>query len=185
VATIRKPGVVTTLIFVKRVLGEIMFATHGLNIPNWPDALDEGIFADLYIMARGEMLLADMKAMLIDGFVIGFLRGGPNVLITCAVLDPFLNGTIHTWASFIGTNIAGGGGIVGNGIGNGIQAAVTAPLAVRVARSIGVLGGRRGNARWPAMAVTPATADSGAGPPHEAEAGAALSEDARPGGKGT
>ncbi len=143
VATIRKPGTVTALIFVKRVLGEIMFSSHGLNVFNWPDALNEGIFTDLYIMWRGEMILSDMKAMLIDGFVIGFLRAVPNVIIGDAVLDPFLNGQIHTVASFVGTNLAGGGGILGNGLGNGIEAAITAPLAVRVAKSVGSLSGYR------------------------------------------
>ncbi len=141
VATIRKPGTVTSLIFVKRVLGEIMFSTHGLNIPNWPDALDEGILTDLFIMSRGAGLLSSPRAMLIDGFIIGVLRGGPNVLVGDAVLDPFLNGQIHTWASFIGTNIAGSGGFFGNAIGNGIEAAVTAPLAVSVARAVGIASG--------------------------------------------
>jgi len=144
VATIRKPGTVTALIFVKRVLGEIMFSSHGLNVFNWPDALNEGIFTDLYILWRGEMILSDMKAILIDGFVIGFLRAVPNTIIGDAVLDPFLNGQVHTVASFIGTNIAGGGGILGNGIGNGVEAAVTGPLAVRVAKSVGALSGYRG-----------------------------------------
>jgi len=141
VATIRKPGTVTALIFVKRVLGEIMFSTHGLNIPNWPDALDEGVLTDLFIMSRGAGLLSNPRAMLIDGFIIGVLRGGPNVLVGDAVLDPFLNGQIHTWASFIGTNIAGSGGFFGNAIGNGIEAAVTAPLAVSVARAVGMASG--------------------------------------------
>lgn len=135
VVTIRKPGTVTALIFVKRILGEIMFSTHGLNVPNWPDALNEGIFADLYIMWRGEALLGDARAVIVDALTIGFLRAVPNVIIGDAVLDPFLNGQIHTWASFIGTNIAGGGGILGNGIGNGVEAVLTAPLALRVARS--------------------------------------------------
>jgi hypothetical protein len=143
VATIRKPGTVTALIFVKRVLGEIMFSTHGLNFANWPDALDEGVLTDLYILARGGGLLSSTRAMLLDGFVIGFLRGGPNVIIGDAVLDPFLNGQIHTWASFIGTNIAGGGGFVGNAFGNGIEAAITAPLAVKVAEAVGAAAGGR------------------------------------------
>lgn len=168
VATIRKPGTVTALIFVKRVLGEIMFSSHGLNFANWPDALDEGIFTDLYILWRGEMILSDMKAMVIDGFVIGFLRAVPNTIIGDAVLDPFLNGQIHTVASFIGTNIAGGGGILGNGLGNGIEAAITAPLAVRVAKSVGALSGyRRGpdRRRAGAGALAAATGPGSSGGP--------------------
>ncbi len=162
VAMIRKPGTVTALIFVKRVLGEIMYATHGLNIPNWPDALDEGVFTDLFIMWRGDALLSGARAMLWDGFAIGFLRAVPNVIIGDAVLDPFLNGQIHTWASFVGTNIAGSGGILGNGngngIGNGIEAAITAGLAVQVASSVGILSGHRRTRR-----ATPAFAAGVAG----------------------
>ncbi len=162
VATIRKPGTVTALIFIKRILGEIMFATHGLNVPNWPDALDEGIFTDLFIMWRGEALFSSGRAMLWDGFVIGFLRAVPNVIVGDAVLDPFLNGQIHTWASFIGTNLAGSGGIVGNGLGNGIEAAIVAALAVQVARSVGVLAGHTAPKHHPpAGRAVPALATEG------------------------
>ncbi len=141
VITIRKPGTVTALIFIKRVLGEIMFSTHGLNVLNWPDALDEGVFTDLYILWRGEYLLSSARAIIVDGFIIGALRAIPNTIIGDAVLDPFLNGQVHTWASFIGTNIAGGGGILGNGIGNGLEVVLTAPLAIRVGRSLGIVSG--------------------------------------------
>jgi hypothetical protein len=180
VATIRKPGTVTALIFIKRVLGEIMFATHGLNIPNWPDALDEGVFTDLFIMWRGDALLSSARAILVDGFVIGFLRAVPNVIIGDAVLDPFLNGQIHTWASFVGTNIAGSGGILGNGIGNGIEAAITAGLAVQVARSVGVLSGQRGPRRSAAPAAGATVSE-----PATTPGGPALAADAGPpGGNG-
>ncbi len=155
----------------ERVLGEIMFSTHGLNIPNWPDALDEGVLTDLFIMSRGAGLLSSPRSMLIDGFIIGVLRGGPNVLVGDAVLDPFLNGQIHTWASFIGTNIAGSGGFFGNAIGNGIEAALTAPLAVTVARSVGMAYGTTlgsGGIRGPAV---PAVAGLGTVPGSQEESG--------------
>jgi hypothetical protein len=181
VAMIRKPGTVTALIFVKRVLGEIMYSTHGLNVPNWPDALDEGVITDLFIMWRGEALLSSTRAMLWDGFVIGFLRAVPNVIIGDAVLDPFLNGQIHTWASFIGTNIAGGGGILGNGFGNGIEAAIVAPLAVQVARSVGILYGHRaqGGGGVPAAASLSGSTGGGSaqvsGPPGAGNGGPPVS----------
>lgn len=165
VATIRKPGTVTALIFVKRLIGEVMYTKHGVRPEIWPDALNEGVFTDLFIMWRGEALLSSGKAWLGDGFVIGFLRAVPNVLIGDVVLDPFLHGQIHTWASFIGTNIAGGGGILGNGIGNGIEAAVTAGLAVQVARSLGILAYRKkGTQQEPAAAVLAAPALAVDGP---------------------
>lgn len=180
VATIRKPGVVTSLIFIETVLGQILFASHGVNVPDWVDALDQGVFADLYLLARGDRALSDMKAMLIDGFVIGFLRGGPNYVITAFCLDPFLNATIHTWGTIIGTNLATGGGFVGNALGNGIEAAVVAPLAVHVARSIGVLSYRQGGARRAATGAVPAMsgagAAAGADPPDGSSAGASMDQ---------
>jgi hypothetical protein len=165
VATIRKPGTVTALIFIKRLVGEIMYATHGVNVPIWPDALDEGVFADLFIMWRGEALLSTRTAWLIDGFVIGFMRGAPNLVFDHMVLDPFLNGSVHTWASIIGTNLAGGGGVLGNGIGDGVEAAITAGLAVQVAKSLGIIYGRgrvTGRDPQPVLATT-ALAAEGAG----------------------
>lgn len=191
VATIRKPGTVTALIFVKRLLGEIMYTKHGVRPEIWPDALNEGVFTDLFIMWRGEKLLSSGKAMLWDGFAIGFLRAVPNVIIGDAVLDPFIHGQIHTWASFIGTNLAGGGGMLGNGLGNGAEAAITAPLAVAVAVSLGIIYGHRraaGREPQPVLATAALAAEPGGGsPPGSAVAAspAAPAPDMGGGGPGT
>lgn len=158
-AMIRKPGAVTAILFVEMILADLIFSPQGFNVLNdWPDALNQGVFGDLWIMWRGEAFLGSFWGMAVDGFVIGFLRGGPNVLIGNCILDPFLFGIKHTWADTIGTNIAGDGGFVGNAIGNGVEAAITAALAVRTSDSVGVLSGYRSKiglrrtARQPAMA---------------------------------
>lgn len=143
-AMIRKPGAVTSILFIEMILADLIFSPSGFNIANdWPDALNQGVFGDLWIMWRGEAFLGTSWGMVIDGFVIGFLRGGPNVPIGNDILDPFLNGIKHTWADTIGLNIAGDGGFLGNAFGNGIEAAITAGLAVKTAASVGVLSGYR------------------------------------------
>lgn len=137
--TIRKPGAVTALIFTKRLIGEIMFSTKGINFTFWPDALDEGVFTDLFILWRGEKFMRDARSLFIDGFIIGVLRAVPNVIIGEVILNPFLYGEIRTWAFMIWGNFGSHGGLIGNGIGNGVEAAVSTPLALRVSRSIGIL----------------------------------------------
>lgn len=137
--TIRKPGAVTALIFIKRVIGEIMFSTKGINIAFWPDALNEGVFIDLFIMWRGDKFVRDAKFLFVDGFIIGLLRSIPNAIIGEVVLNPFLYGELRTWAFMIWGNFDIHGGILGNGIGNALEAAVSTPLALRVSRSVGML----------------------------------------------
>ena len=35
--------------------------------------------------------------MVVDGFMIGVLRGGPNAFLTDWTFDPYLNATYYTW----------------------------------------------------------------------------------------
>jgi hypothetical protein len=75
--------------------------------------------------------------MVVDGFVIGVLRGAPNAFLTDWTFDPYLNATYHTWLQMWNDTWS-------NGLFNGIEAAVSAPLAYRVAVSVvPSLGARR------------------------------------------
>ena len=83
--------------------------------------------------ARG----ASPLSMVIDGFMIGVLRGAPNAFLTDWTFDPYLNATYYTWLQMRNDTWS-------NGLFNGIEAAVSAPLAYRVAVSvIPSLGARR------------------------------------------
>jgi hypothetical protein len=67
--------------------------------------------------------------MVIDGFMIGVLRGGPNAFLTDWSFDPYLNATFYTWLEMWQDTWS-------NGLFNGIEAGVTAVLAHRVAVSV-------------------------------------------------
>ena len=75
--------------------------------------------------------------MVIDGFMIGLLRGAPNAFLTDWTFDPYLNATYYTWLQMWNDTWS-------NGLFNAIEAAVSAPLAYRVAVSVvPSLGARR------------------------------------------
>ncbi|MGH3257081.1 MAG: hypothetical protein ACRDOU_17075 [Streptosporangiaceae bacterium] len=67
--------------------------------------------------------------MIVDSFMIGVLRGGPNAFLTDWTFDPYLNATYYTWLAIWQDTWS-------NGVFNGIEAAVSALLAQRVAVSV-------------------------------------------------
>jgi ABC-type cobalt transport system, permease component len=139
VALVRKPGCVTAMVFVNFLLAQLLFGS-GHGALDWTDGLTQGIFCDVYIVARRGGVYrrgASTLAMVLDGFMIGLLRGGPNAFLTDWTFDPYLNATYYTWLQMWNDTWS-------NGLFNGIEAAVSAPLAYRVAVSVvPSLGARR------------------------------------------
>jgi hypothetical protein len=139
VALVRKPGCVTAMVFINFLLSQLLFGS-GHGALDWTDGLTQAIFCDLYIVARRGKVYApgaSVLSMVIDGLVIGILRGAPNAFLTDWTFDPYLNSTYYTWYAMWRDTWS-------NAIGNGIEAAITAPLALRVARSvIPSIGARR------------------------------------------
>ena len=130
VALVRKPGCVTAMVFVNFLLMQLLFGS-GHGALDWTDGLTQGIFCDLYIVARGGRVYgpkANVLSMFLDGLAIGALRGGPNAFLTDWTFDPYLNSIYYTlyqmWVD-----------LWSNSVGNGVEAAISASLAVRVARS--------------------------------------------------
>jgi hypothetical protein len=131
VALVRKPGVVTSMVFINYLLSQLLFGS-GHGALDWTDGLTQAIFCDLYIVARRGKLYApgaSVLSMVVDGLMIGLLRGGPNAFLTDFSFDPYLNSTYYTWFAMWRDTWS-------NALGNGIEAAITAPLALRVARSV-------------------------------------------------
>ena len=90
--------------------------------------------------------------MVMDGFMIGLLRGAPNAFLTDWTFDPYLNATYYTWLQMWNDTWT-------NGLFNGIEAAVSAPLAYRVAVSVVPSLGAGGARRRPLIrSPNPATA---------------------------
>ena len=131
VALVRKPGCVTAMVFVNFLLAQLLFGS-GHGALDWTDGLTQGIFCDLYIVARrGGVFAAGASklSMVVDGFMIGLLRGGPNAFLTDWTFDPYLNATYYTWLQMWNDTWS-------NGLFNGIEGGVSAVLAHRVAVSV-------------------------------------------------
>jgi hypothetical protein len=131
VALVRKPGCVTAMVFVNYLLMQLLFGS-GHGALDWTDGLTQGIFCDMYIVARrGGVYAPGSKpwVMFIDGFMIGGLRGGPNAFLTDWTFDPYLNSIYYTWYQMWTDTWS-------NLLGNAIEAGITAGLALRVARSV-------------------------------------------------
>jgi len=131
VALVRKPGCVTAMVFINFLLAALLFGS-GHGVLDWTDGLSQGIFCDLYIVARRGGVYgpnATKLSMVLDGLIIGMLRGGPNALLTDFSFDPYLNATFYTWLQMWNDTWS-------NGLFNGIEAAASAVLAQRVAEAV-------------------------------------------------
>jgi ABC-type cobalt transport system, permease component len=149
VALVRKPGCVTAMVFINFLLAALLFGS-GHGVLDWTDGLTQGIFCDLYIVARRGRVFgpqASRLSMVLDGLAIGILRGGPNAFLTDWNFDPYLNAQFYTWLQMWNDTWS-------NGLFNGIEAAISAVLARRVAvavvPSLGI-----GKARAAAASVDP------------------------------
>ncbi len=131
VALVRKPGCVTAMVFINFLLAQLLFGS-GHGALDWTDGLTQGIFCDVYIAARRGRVFgsgASRLSMVIDGLIIGMLRGGPNSFLTDWSFDPYLNATFYTWGQIWVDTWS-------NALGNGVEAALSAVLAHRVAVSV-------------------------------------------------
>ena len=131
VALVRKPGCVTAMVFINYLLAQLLFGS-GHGALDWTDGLTQGIFCDLYIVARRGKVYgqgASVTSMVVDGLMIGVLRGGPNAFLTDWTFDPYLNSIYYTWYQMWTDTWS-------NAVGNGVEAAISAVLALRVARAV-------------------------------------------------
>ena len=131
VALVRKPGCVTAMVFINYLLAQLLFGS-GHGALDWTDGLTQGIFCDLYIVARRGKVYgqgASVTSMVVDGLMIGVLRGGPNAFLTDWTFDPSLNSIYYTWYQMWTDTWS-------NAVGNGVEAAISAVLALRVARAV-------------------------------------------------
>jgi hypothetical protein len=131
IALVRKPGCVTAMVFINYLLAQLLFGS-GHGALDWTDGLTQGIFCDMYLVARRGRVYApgsSVRAMVIDGLMIGILRAAPNAFLTDWTFDPYLNSIYYTWYQMWTDTWS-------NAIGNGVEAAMSAVLALRVARAV-------------------------------------------------
>jgi hypothetical protein len=130
IAMVRKPGAATAMVFLNYILMQIIYSGSGINVLMWPYGIFQGLFVDIYILLRGKDIFAGGYGRAFwDGLVIGALRAVPAVTVQSAFLAPFLQGQIYTvgYVAFYS---------LFNLIGNGLEAGITAPLGLRIARSV-------------------------------------------------
>jgi ABC-type thiamin/hydroxymethylpyrimidine transport system permease subunit len=130
IAMIRKPGAATAMVFLNFLLMQLFYSGQGINVLQWPYGLLQGLFVDLYFILRGNQVFArGGRQVVIDGLIMGALRAFPAVTYQSAIQSPLLTGETRTLAYIFFYSLF-------NLIGNGVEAAISAPLAVRIARSV-------------------------------------------------
>jgi ABC-type thiamin/hydroxymethylpyrimidine transport system permease subunit len=137
IALIRKPGAATAMVFLNYLLMQLLYSGSGINVLMWPYGILQGLFVDVYFVLRGGRVFAngDVPAI-IDGLIMGALRAFPAVTVQSAILGPYIEGQTHTLAYILLYSLF-------NLIGNGVEAGITSPLAIRIARSVSPGAGMR------------------------------------------
>lgn len=130
IALIRKPFVATALVFLNFLLMQLLFPGDKSSVLWWPYGIYQGLLVDIYFVLRGKHIfeVANIRAFW-DGLIMGAVRAFPAVTISAVIIGPFLNANTTTF-----------GDVVLNGslnlVGNGLEAGITAGLAIYVAHSV-------------------------------------------------
>ena len=130
IALIRKPGVATGLVFVNFLLMQVLYPGDKSSALWWQYGIYQGLLVDVYIAARGPQIFTKANLTSVrDGLVMGALRAVPAVTIATALLGPLFTCDTRTFGSIVIYSLL-------NLIGNGVEAAISAPLAIRIAQSV-------------------------------------------------
>jgi hypothetical protein len=130
VAIVRKPGSATALVFLNFLLMQLLYGGSESSPLYWPYGLLQGVFIDLYLLSRrGRAFSRPGWPSVRDGLAMGALRAVPAVTMQTAFIQPLLSGATQTGAYILLYSAF-------NLIGNGLEAGITAPLALRVARTV-------------------------------------------------
>lgn len=136
VAMIRKPGAATAMVFLNFLLMQLLYGGSESGILWWAYGVTQGIFVDLYMVLRGGRVFSKGGSRAFwDGLAMGALRAVPAAFIQQIFLGPFLSGWTVTAGFVVWYALF-------NMIGNGLEAGITAPLAIRVARSVNQSAGQ-------------------------------------------
>lgn len=130
IALIRKPFVATAMVFLNFLLMQLLFPGDKSSVLWWPYGIYQGLLVDIYIVLRGTALFAQPnRQALVDGLIMGAVRAVPAVTISAVIMGPLLTASTDTFGSiFLNSGL--------NLVGNGLEAGITAALAIYVARSV-------------------------------------------------
>ncbi len=130
IAIVRKPGAATALVFLNFLLMQLLYGGAESSPLFWPYGLLQGVFIDLYLLARGGRAFGRTgPRAVLDGLAMGALRAFPATAAQAAIITPLLSGTTKTGTYILlytATNV----------LGNAVAAGISAPLALRVARTV-------------------------------------------------
>lgn len=130
IAIVPKPGAATALVFLNFLLMQLLYGGAESSPLFWPYGLLQGIFIDLYLLARGGRAFGRTgPRAVLDGLAMGALRAFPATAAQAAIITPLLSGTTKTGTYILlytATNV----------LGNAVEAGISAPLALRVARTV-------------------------------------------------
>lgn len=131
IALIRKPGAATAMVFLNFILMQLLYSGTGINVLFWPYGIFQGLFIDLYLVLSGGRVFSSKTwlPLVLDGLIMGALRAIPATTAQSAFLSPFLFGQTQTLGYIFFYSLF-------NMIGNGVEAAISGPLAVRIAHSV-------------------------------------------------
>lgn len=130
IALIRKPFVATAMVFLNFLLMQLLFPGDKSSALWWLYGVYQGILVDVYFVARGKNIFTKANRQAFwDGLVMGAVRAVPAVTISAAIMKPLLTGDTSTFGDiFLNSSL--------NLVGNGLEAAITAGLAIYIAHSV-------------------------------------------------
>lgn len=132
VILIRKPGAIVAMIFIKYILEQLIFGGHGINPLDWPVAIFQALFVELYLIARNYKALLQRKLIFLDAVLICILRAVPPALYKPFIGDQIFHGKITTVLSVFND-------VWSHIVGNLILFVFLVPLAIQVAKSLNAI----------------------------------------------
>ncbi|MFT8316353.1 MAG: hypothetical protein ABF633_19180 [Clostridium sp.] len=132
VVLVRKPGAIIAIFFIKYVLEQLIYGGSGINPLDWPVAIFQGLFVELYLISRRGKALLQPKLLFVDAILLCLLKEIPADFYKPIIGSPVIHGKVTTVLSVIndvGSHI----------IGVSIVAVILIPLVIQVAKSLNAI----------------------------------------------
>jgi hypothetical protein len=118
------------MVFLNFLLMQLLFPGDRSSVLWWPYGIFQGLLVDVYFVSRGRTIFEKANGQaIIDGFFMGALRAFPASALFSLIMQPLLVGQTFTFGFIVLYNSL-------NLVGNAVEAAITAPLAIYIAHSV-------------------------------------------------
>ncbi|AGK95716.1 hypothetical protein [Clostridium pasteurianum] len=132
VVLVRRPGAIIAMLFIKYILEQLIYGGSGINPLDWPVAIMQGLFVELYLIGRNGKVFLQKKWIFVDAILICLLKELPPDFYKPIIGSPVIHGSVTTVlkvANDIWTHI----------VGYSILAVILVPLVIQVAKSLNAL----------------------------------------------